>query len=163
MVSSDHESRVRVHRQYPSQQSYFYPLDGYLSVDNTYLKRRCLFTRVYTPTGFKTTQVKDESYRNSSGLLQIVPLMDTVLVAGELNAQRGCSVEAERHKSGRFPIPVNCTDNSYRLIRFIPTTDCFWGAQTFAIKNDMSSVVALLRLHNIRIRLTSINLVNRWD
>lgn len=75
-----------------------------------------------------------------------------VAVAGDLNAQ----TEKKRYIGGRLSVPADGTDNGDRLIqvsfdhsRFLTNTD-------FATISDTGSPRALLRLHNVGLRLTAV-------
>lgn len=81
-------------------------LDSSIRVNNSRLKRRCLFVvSVYAPTDCSSLEATDGFYRKLSRLIRSVRSMDVTVVADDFDTQLGYLAETEWRIGGRFFYP----------------------------------------------------------
>ncbi|KER31489.1 hypothetical protein T265_02262 [Opisthorchis viverrini] len=107
-------------------------LSSSIKINASRHKKRCLFVvSAYAPTDCSSDAEKDTFYRELSGLIRQAKSTDTVILAGDMDAQVGRLNSLESHLGGRFGVNARRTDNADRLLQLCADHELFLASTNF--------------------------------
>lgn len=65
----------------------------------------------------------------------------------------GCLEDRERYTGDLLALPIDLIYQGFRFIQVCSDVNCFWGTQTFVVKDDIASPDTLLRIFSVRLIL----------